>query len=267
MEYIIWCDESIEHDKYFSNFYGGVLVKSVDLDNINKKITETKLLLNLKNEVKWTKVTENYLNKYIELINVFFDYIESNKVKIRIMFTQNTKNRIIPNEYQYENKYFLLYYQFIKHAFGLKYADDFNVNLRFYFDKLPNNKGLKEVFINYIYGLQYFKDFKKKNLIIKKENITEVDSKRHNILQCLDIILGSIAFKLNKHDKEKQPGSKMRGKRTIAKEKLYKEILQRIRIIYPNFNIGITTGKQGDYSNYWNDPYRHWIFIPNSTEE
>lgn len=53
--------------------------------------------------------------------------------------------------------------------------------------------------------------------------IAEVDSKNHVILQCIDIALGSMNFKLNNMDKEKMPNSNRCGKRTIAKEKLYKK--------------------------------------------
>ena len=38
-------------------------------------------------------------------------------------------------------------------------------------------------------------------------------------------------------------------------------ISQRIRAIYTNFNIGITTGIRGDRENRWRDPYRHWLFV------
>ena len=36
MEYIIYCDESVSTGRYFSNFYGGALVRSVDFDDIVK---------------------------------------------------------------------------------------------------------------------------------------------------------------------------------------------------------------------------------------
>ena len=82
----------------------------------------------------------------------------------------------------------------------------------------------------------------------------------------MDIILGSINFKLNNLDKVKIEGTNKRGRRTIAKEKLYKVILKNIREIYPNFNIGITTGTRGNIKNRWLDPYRHWLFkTKNST--
>ena len=39
-------------------------------------------------------------------------------------------------------------------------------------------------------------------------------------MQCLDIVLGAMAFRLNDMHKEKRPDTNRRGKRTIAKEKL-----------------------------------------------
>ena len=77
----------------------------------------------------------------------------------------------------------------------------------------------------------------------------------------MDIILGSMNFKLNDFDKIKDEKTGRRSKRTKAKEKLYKIINSNIREIRKNFNVGITTGISGNQSNYWKDPYRHWNFI------
>ncbi|MHB9143925.1 MAG: hypothetical protein ACYC5Y_01060 [Symbiobacteriia bacterium] len=45
--------------------------------------------LNLNDEVKWQKVTSQYLDKYRSLIDLFFDFIERDMVKVWVMFTQN----------------------------------------------------------------------------------------------------------------------------------------------------------------------------------
>lgn len=100
------------------------------------------------------------------------------------------------------------------------------------------------------------------NLSIAYDQIAEIESHRHNILQCLDIVLGSMSFRLNDKHKEKPEGSRKRGKRTIAKEKLYQHINRRIRQLYPYFNIGISTGLKDGKANRWHHPYRHWLFIP-----
>ncbi len=260
-QYLIYADESHRKGKYFSNFYGGALVNYTELEVINKKLNFKKEELGLFQEVKWTKVTEQYLDKYLELIDYFFEFIRNNKIKIRIMFRQNA---LVPQNLtkeQEEKEYFLLYYQFIKHAFGIDYCnpkEQDQVILKLYFDKLPDTKKKNREFKGYIYALNDF--FCINNVRIYNEDIAEIDSKNHVILQCMDIILGAMNFKLNNMDKEKLPGSNMRGKRTIAKEKLYKNILRNIKTIYPNFNIGVSTSSRGDFTNNWKDSYRYWCF-------
>ena len=265
-QFLIYADESHKKGKYFSNFYGGALINYEELELLNNKLNTKKIELGLFQEVKWTKVTEQYLDKYLELINYFFNFIKMNKIKIRIMFRQNAR---IPNDLtneQKEKEYFLLYYQFIKHAFGIDYCNS-NKNdqiiLKLYFDKLPDTKKKNKEFKGYIYALNDF--FVVNNVHIYNEDISEVDSKNHVILQCMDIILGSINFKLNNMDKEKLPDRNRRGKRTVAKEKLYRTILSNIRTIYPRFNIGISTRVRNNASNNWKDPYRHWCFKPRNS--
>lgn len=84
-------------------------------------------------------------------------------------------------------------------------------------------------------------------------------------MQCLDVVLGAMSFRLNDQHKERPDGTFRRGKRTIAKEKLYKHINKKIRETRANFNIGITTGIDGNYQNLFFHPYRHWLFIPSSS--
>ena len=83
---------------------------------------------------------------------------------------------------------------------------------------MPDTKRKNKEFKGYIYALNDF--FFVNNVHIYNEDIAEVDSRNHVILQCMDIILGAMNFKLNNMDKEKMPNSNRRGKRTIAKEKL-----------------------------------------------
>jgi hypothetical protein len=274
VEYLIWCDESNDRGDFFSNFYGGTLVSSKDYKEVKERIDKKKEELYLKNEIKWSRVSDNYLEKYKSLMDTFFELVKQNKIKIRIMFIQN--RNAVPNrsEYHKDNKYFLLYYQFIKHSFGLRHiSTDEPINLRLYFDKLPDNKGKIDNFKEYLLEMQNISDFLnyensriRKKIKIEPENIAEIDSKSHSILQCLDVVLGSMNFKLNKLNIEKDPVTGKRGKRTIAKENLYKHILKHIRSIYPNFNIGISTGRQ-QIQDLWNHSYRHWSFRPKEAKQ
>jgi hypothetical protein len=267
-EYIIFCDESEKEGKYYSNFYGGLLVGASQYERVTKRLNAIKQELNLFGEVKWEKVTERYLPKYEILMRHFFEEIAGGNVKVRIMFRQNAFKPFGLTPKQMEMQYFLLYYQFIKHAFGLEFIEPTpkGTKLRLYLDEFPETGEKVERFKGFLLALSKNKKFRDINLKIKREDVVEIRSHEHVLIQCLDVVLGAIAFRLNDKHKEKLPEKKRRGKRTRAKETLYKLILQQIRKIHPNFNIGVTTSFGGNIKRRWEDPYLHWCFQPQAVE-
>lgn len=268
-EYILFCDESERRGRFFSNFYGGVLVGATQYEPVTKRLNALKQELNFYGETKWEKVSERYQDKYASLMRGFFGELRNGTVKVRIMFTQNALVPTGLTPAHQEHEYFLLYYQFIKHAFGLRYcpaAPEHATRLRVYIDELPDNREKRARFKAYLHALQESVGFTRRGLVIREEDIAEVRSHDHVLLQCVDIVLGAMAFRLNDKHKEKLPGTRRRGKRTVAKEALFKVISGEIRAIYPRFNIGMTTGRRQGPESSWNDPYRHWLFRPNASE-
>jgi len=269
MEYIIYCDESGSEGPKYSDFFGGCIINSRDVNVISEALNAKKKELALKGEIKWTKVTAQYLDRYIQIIDLFFDFIRDGKIKMRVMFRKNEDR---PSNYRdrhsNDDKYFKLYYQFLKNAFGLKEVplEDKceDVYVRIYLDQLPDTREKCNTFKDFVRQLPSIRDFQavEGRLHIRKEDVTDVCSHDHVLLQCTDIVLGAMFFRLNELHKEKPEGSRIRGKRTIAKEKLYKHINKRICEILPNFNIGISTGARGYQNADWNLPYSHWRFVP-----
>ncbi|MDR6626746.1 DUF3800 domain-containing protein [Caulobacter segnis] len=265
---IIFCDESVEKGRFFSHFYGGVLVRADDREALERELHDKKNELQFKGEVKWTKITENYADKYIELVDFIFDLVEAGRMKMRIMFTQNINVPPELDEYKLDNQYFMLYYQFIKHAFGLRYwrqEDNYDtVEVSVYIDDPPQS-GLKfDKFANYISSLSAYMPFSQGGVIFPRSEIAKVVSHKHNILQALDIILGGIQSRLNESHTKPIPPAKRRSKRARAKEIVYQKIKERIWRLYPNFNIGVSTGAP-NYVERWTHPYRHWCFVPNGS--
>lgn len=261
-EYILFCDESECRGKYYSNFYGGVMVGSSHYGRIKEKLEKKKKELNLLGEIKWSKVTECYLEKYTNLIKYFFEDVISGYLRIRIMFTENAYEPLGLSPESSRNTYFMLYYQFVKHAYGLKYANLSNpANLRIYLDKLPHRKERIQQFKGYILGLNT--QIKRSNLYLKEENIAEFCSHDHVLAQCMDVVLGAVAFHLN--DKHLLDGKeKKKGKRTEAKEKLFQIILNEIRKLDQDteyFNVALTT-KIKNLKEKWSRAYLHWRFMP-----
>ena len=267
-EYLIFCDESDKKGKFYSNFYGGVLVGATRKTEVDEFIEKRKRSLGFFGELKWSKVSERYLDKYMKLMTSFFRLVRDGRVKVRIMFRQNVYAPTNLTAEQRRNTYFQLYYQFMKHAFGLRFAPtrEEGTYLRLFFDQFPDTRELGSQFKGYIHALQETKHFRNNNILIRERDIVEVRSHDHNLLQCLDVVLGAMAFRLNDRHKLKPRGSYRRGSKTRAKEKLYKSILHEIRKWKSGFNPGITTGKPNGLVDLWQQPYRHWNFIPRDFE-
>jgi hypothetical protein len=181
------------------------------------------------------------------------------------MFTQNAMRPRRLSLDHVDNQYAILYYYFIRHAFGLIYSPvhESGVRVRIYPDQLPINAEQVRRFKGFVVRLGDRSEFRNRKLTFRAEDVTEVKSHDHDVLQCLDIILGAMNFRLNKKHKDKPQGAIRRLEKTRAKERVYKRINERIRDIYPNFNIGITTGHDGHRANRWNQAYRHWNFRTN----
>jgi hypothetical protein len=266
-EFTIYCDESVQDGPYYARFYGGALVKTSDRPYVEGRLRSKMRALGLDAEVKWQKVSAGYLDRYIALMDEFFDLIGDGYVKVRIMFTKTAHVPTNLTAYHRGHAYHILYYQFLKHAFGL-FETSFQdgVRIRVYLDRLPDKAEKNRLFKAHLESLENTAGFRRAGVRVPRDQIAEVDSHDHEILQCLDVVLGSMQFRLNDKHKHMPPGASQRGARTLAKEKLYKHINRRIRRIYRNFNVGVSTGLRGDSSNRWKDPYRHWLFQPTEFE-
>lgn len=266
--YIIFCDESDDKGRFYSNFYGGALIEASKQQALEKELQDVKDDLHIfGGEMKWERITEPYADKYVTFVHAVFDIIARGDMKMRIMFTHN-RNRPKLDEYQIGNDYFLLYYQFIKHAFGLQHAvpPEHTASAALLLDDVPANAEKFEQFKNYMSSLSTFPVWTRAGFRIAYEDITDVNSKKHNLLQALDVVLGGMQSRLNEKHTKPVPPAKRRSKRAKAKEKVYKAIKDRVFDLYPNFNVGTSTATAAGPHMRFEHPYRHWLFVPSSAE-
>lgn len=262
-EYVIYTDESSRTGRYYAHFYGGALIRSDDLEYVKEHLRAQAARLGLGAEVKWQKVSGGYLDRYLAMMDAFFDLVACDLVKIRVMFTQAGHAPAL-TPYHREHQYHLLYYQFLKYAFGLRHAnpDADEVTLRLYLDRLPDSGEKNALFKSHLCNLQACAEFRSASISVPWGQIAEVESHEHLAMQCLDVVLGSMQFRLNEAHREDPDDSAPRGKKTIAKLALHEHICARIRQIHPDFVIGATTRRAGGDGDRWKHPYRHWLFIP-----
>jgi hypothetical protein len=262
-EYVIYTDESSRTGRYHTNFYGGALIRPEDLDYVREVLQGQAQRLGFGAEIKWQKVSEAYLARYKAMMDAFFDLISADLVKVRLMFTDN---RFVPvlTPYHRQHQYHLLYYQFFKYAFGLRYSneDDAPIRLRIYMDELPASGPQNTLFKQHLAALEQSSHFRIGRILVPEDQIAEVNSRDHLPLQCLDVVLGAIQFHLNGFRGRMTDGPEVRGKKTVAKEQLFRHILGRINDVHTDFLVGATTARSGGNADRWRQPYRHWLFIP-----
>lgn len=90
---------------------------------------------------------------------------------MRVMFRSNAVVASNLTDEQKNNKYHLLYYQFVKHAFGFRYCNpehESDVYLRLYFDRIPDTTRQNEEFKAHIIGLQSTKPFQQARIKIRQ---------------------------------------------------------------------------------------------------
>jgi len=270
-QYYLFADESVQDGSLFSNFYGGALVPQAEYEGVRERLLKCKEGLGFQgNELKWQKVTAQDLGAYKEMASAFFREMREGRVKMRVMFRHN-KNEYTRGLVPRNERYLRLYYQFIKHSFGFAFRPNEvkPFRLRLFLDRLPDTKIQIKAFKEYLCRLNRTDELRESGILIEPQAISEIDSRDYILLQCVDIVLGAMAFRLNDKHLVKAPGKRTRGKRTLAKDRLYRHILIEIRTIYAEKGVENYDPKFGKhYVNYphdrWSDAYRHWLFKPSN---
>jgi len=264
MRYLIYCDESDDKGSFYSNFYGGAVLLERKREAIEARLNAAKGEGYNDKEFKWTNIGPHTEDRYIAFVREIFALVGEDYLKLRIMFTQNINQTKGLVDHDQENEFFILYYHFLKHAFGLQHANESYPDqaiVSVYLDAVPDTKAKFDNFKNFLSGLSNYPPFFNSRIVIPKPGIAAVDSRAHVILQAVDVVLGAIQFRLNEKHLIKPDGARIRGKRTRSKERVYKEINRLIRDTYPHFNIGISTGEV-DPTDRWTHRYAHWLFKP-----
>ncbi len=249
--YIIIADESIKDcGKVYSYFFGGAILKEKEYQKISDTLNIFKTAMGL-NEIKRTKITPKNVNDYICILDLFFTFVKSKQIKLRIMYTPNEEISTLPHGK--DDAYCKFYYTFLKIGFSIFYAKE-DIVLRIIFDELPEcpqkRKKLKE---SILYNFKDIANHGENKIIIYKNRIQEANSKEHPILQCIDVITGVIEYYLNQEDN-------VTSKKGQAKLKIFNHIYENyIKYFEPNFSFLKTTGYLRCYKA-WLAPYKHIIF-------
>lgn len=255
----IYSDESRHRGERFL-LLGGLWVRAQDIVSVENEILEMRKRHGYRNdadvwvdflgELKWTKVSEKYLHVYREVVDLFFNLIDEGKIRFCVMLVDTHNPKVQKYDNIKRDGYFKLLYQLYLHNCTVPGV------YKIYPDKITNpqhkinletlritlDKSLANKFFNLVNPESRAESY--------LQIIMPVDSKRVQILQIIDVVIGAVGYFQNRYFKQK--GAKE------AKVKLMKCVFDKliysgtIKIIGKKFLIARSTR------------FNIWLFRPNN---
>ncbi len=174
---------------------GGTIIRSNYLEIFNETMAKFRHDLNMKMELKWSKVSKNKLNEYKTFIDHFFALNNSDLAHFHCLIIDNHRvNHRRFNQGNQEVGFYKFYYQLLLHSFGRRYYRRLqNTKFLIYLDKRTSNYKLDDLTFILNNGIN-----KRYRIPTKPYLKAEPrDSKLNEVLQLNDIVLGSIGYHKN----------------------------------------------------------------------
>lgn len=271
--YEIYADESWTHGGVPQNRYwrifGGIFGKQSDLDRLDTELRHAIARHGLRGEVKWGHISAANLGAYIELVDILFQSIERGEAKYRQMFLDRSFVRVPRHDEAKESELtvqFKLYYQFLKHAFGIEYLppalDDDSIDLLIRLDSHTSQQHTARL-TDFARNLPHFVNRPDLSVFV-----TFVNSKRVPRLQICDLLMGAAGSYGNKMHKRRRPGQRGMTHKQKLRLELAKHIYDGLRAIDADdrgsraFSWFESTGHNGSIENRYHHKVRIWKFMP-----
>lgn len=269
-QYEIFADEAWTHNspplRRYHNFFGGIFGTESHLGALDTQLRQAIAATGNNQEIKWQHLTPRNVGLYMAFADHLFDAIRGNKVTYRQMFCDRSVLRVEPSGESRPTEIdvqFKLYYQFLKHCFGIKHLPDkesseilvrldghssqkHKTKLTGYAEELPGALGLR-------------------NLTVR---LTFEQSERTPRIQVCDLLMGAAGSYGNKMHQLRENGASGMTPKQKARLEFAKFVYGNLKNINNaargsgGFNWFETTGMSGDPKNMLTHPVRIWKFLP-----
>lgn len=232
----IYCDESChlelsekKPDEQKAMVLGGISCPKEQVRDICVHIREIKASHNIGmyTEVKWTKVSNNKIDFYTELIEYFF---KNENLKFRTIVFQD-KAKLNYAKYSHDELYYYMYFFLLREMIYPAVSNNI------YIDK-KDTRGGRKILKLQLKLREEKVDFKAK--IVKKIQI--IDSKDSELMQLADILIGAVSY-TNRNLEEINYGTAKSKIVQLIRDKTNYNLLETTLRQEPKFNIFIWESK------------------------
>jgi hypothetical protein len=217
MIYHIYCDESRQtKDRYM--VLGGLIIEQTELAEFKNTMQRYRRVENMHAELKWNRVSNQKLAQYEKFMEYFFALNNTDIVHFHSIILDNHQiNHKKFNRGDKELGFYKFYYQLLLNCFGKWYCNKrTDVKFIVHLDqrttkyKLDNLKRILNYGMNKQFG----------NSSAPFVSVEPRDSKKADLIQLNDILIGAIGFQKN--------GYELRASSRYAKKYLANYIAQQV---------------------------------------
>ncbi len=262
-----WTHGAVPRNRYWC-FLGGIFGPESQISKLETDLKEIKKAAGHKLEIKWANVSTFSTPFYTALLDKFFEHISASDIKYRQLFLDRKYIRIQPPgearltdlDVQYK-----VYYQFLKHHFGLEYLPLAKTTFDRVFIRLDAHSS-----VDHTTSLRTFTE--KLPVLLNRTDlqfdVSFVDSKKHLSLQVCDVIMGAAGSYGNKMHLRREEGRKRMTEKQKCRVKICKYIYEKLKAIDKAdrgsgaFNWFESTGIGSNPANKLTNKIRIWKFIP-----
>ncbi len=275
MKYEICADEAWTHtspplNRYWC-FYGGVHGSESDIDRLETELIKVRTGAGRPGEVKWANVSAKNIDYYNALLEVFFQHLRDRDLHYRQFFTSREFVPVVesdePEAPTSLDVQFKLYYQFLKHSFGLQHlpavSPETPHEILLRLDEHSSAKHKRQ--------LKQFAEMLPAYLhpqrIDLQVRVTYVHSEDFMRLQVCDLLMGAAGSHGNKKHEIRKPGVKGMHETQKVRYELAQRIYKELRLISCKerdtqaFNWFESTGRSTPSASL-TDKVRIWKFMP-----
>lgn len=189
----IYCDESCQtHHRYM--VFGGIIIPLSNKDAFRAAVEIWRRDNNMTAEMKWGKVSATKLDRYKEWVDLFFLLIGAGRIHFKsVVFNTHEIDYATYHQGDRELGFYKFFYQLLVNKFG-PYAKSDEDRLLVFLDRRKTRyrlRNLRDVLNN---GIR-----KKYGLANVLRSVEPLDSKKSDLLQMTDVIIGAIGYHWNDH--------------------------------------------------------------------
>jgi len=198
MKFTIICDESCTEKKNL--IIGALIIPRKNHPLLIEELKELKKQLNLRweGEIKWSKVSKKYLEKYKKILEWFFGHLKSNHLKFRVHVIDKGKKEYRDyGDGDKENAFYKVFFHLLKECMRRLAVEEEGSNVLILLDDKKNRYPFRLPLLKTTLNAALKRDLKLQSIVANVEPRQSSGKKVEGMIQIVDVLIGAIGYVRN----------------------------------------------------------------------